>query len=437
MQAENLRPSGFIISPLSVIDHAPQKIKYKPIKEKRKPIIGPLVSQFMRDASVHFRFLTRIAVIRAVSALTALCALVGICNFFTVGTAIYCNNEAVAFAGNDTDFKNALSSAKAYAEEKNVSASQNFTTAVAIIPKSRIISGNLLRDKLLIASGNFASGCTLYFEGAPVFTAENEGIAREVVEKYISLYSMNGDAKLPGNITYKTAVLPSWQISDKTECRNLLGSSGEIPVISVASVSVEKEIPFETETQPDGNLYIGESVTVREGQEGVATLLEEVTYKNGAIESSRVLDEDITVKPVARVLKVGTKTKDVLKEGLFRPISGVVSSEFGKRWGREHEGIDFAVPVGTPVKSAECGTVSFCGDGGTYGKLVKIDHGNGVVTAYAHLSEIKVSVGQAIGLNTTIALSGNTGRSTGPHLHFEVVKNGVPLNPRNYIKKSY
>ena len=91
--------------------------------------------------------------------------------------------------------------------------------------------------------------------------------------------------------------------------------------------------------------------------------------------------------------------------------------------------------MGTSVKAAECGTVIFAGNGGSYGNLVRIDHGNGVVTAYAHLDKINVSTGQAVNSNTEIALSGNTGRSTGPHLHFEVVKNGTPLNPDKYLKK--
>ena len=98
-------------------------------------------------------------------------------------------------------------------------------------------------------------------------------------------------------------------------------------------------------------------------------------------------------------------------------------------------GIDIAVAEGTPVKAAECGTVTFAGDGGTYGKLVRIDHGNGVVTAYAHLSQINVKVGEAVNSETQIALSGNTGRSTGPHLHFEIVKSGTPLDPGKYLKK--
>ena len=100
-----------------------------------------------------------------------------------------------------------------------------------------------------------------------------------------------------------------------------------------------------------------------------------------------------------------------------------------------HEGIDIAVPVGTSVKAAECGVVIFAGNGGSYGNLVKIDHGNGVITAYAHLDTISVSKGQAVNSNTEIAKSGNTGRSTGPHLHFEVVKDGAPLNPDKYLKE--
>ena len=215
----------------------------------------------------------------------------------------------------------------------------------------------------------------------------------------------------------------------------LLLQSNCVPVISIVNTNAEKEIPFETEMQNDSTLYIGETVTVTEGKAGSSKITSQTVYKNGTPESNKILSENVVTMPVTKVVRVGTKPKDVLANGLFYPLTGVLSSPFGERWGKNHEGIDIAVPVGTSVKAAECGTVIFAGNGGSYGNLVRIDHGNGVVTAYAHLDKINVSTGQAVNSNTEIALSGNTGRSTGPHLHFEVVKDGTPLNPDKYLKK--
>lgn len=121
-------------------------------------------------------------------------------------------------------------------------------------------------------------------------------------------------------------------------------------------------------------------------------------------------------------------------DGTLRwPVSGPVTSGFGPRWGRMHEGIDIAVPTGTPVGAAAPGTVIYAGWLGGYGNLVVVDHGNGLSTAYAHNSQLLVGVGTVVGTGTTISLSGNTGNSSGPHVHFEVRVGGSAVDPLGYL----
>ena len=119
--------------------------------------------------------------------------------------------------------------------------------------------------------------------------------------------------------------------------------------------------------------------------------------------------------------------------GLIWPVSGPVTSGFGLRWGRMHEGIDIAVPEGTPVVAAAAGTVIYAGWLGGYGNLVVVDHGGGLATAYAHNSGVAVSVGESVGQGEVIAYSGNTGHSSGPHVHFEVRVNGTAVDPLGYL----
>ena len=119
--------------------------------------------------------------------------------------------------------------------------------------------------------------------------------------------------------------------------------------------------------------------------------------------------------------------------GLAWPVSGTLTSTFGPRWGRMHEGIDVAGGAGTPIGAAAAGTVILTGPNGGYGNLVVVDHGNGVSTAYAHLSSISVSVGQSVGQGTVVGGMGTTGNSTGVHLHFEVRVNGSPVDPLGYL----
>lgn len=115
------------------------------------------------------------------------------------------------------------------------------------------------------------------------------------------------------------------------------------------------------------------------------------------------------------------------------PVSGPVTSSFGVRWGRMHEGIDIAVGQGTPVRAAAAGTVIYAGWMEGYGNLVAIDHGNGLSTAYGHNSSLASSVGQSVSAGQVIAYSGSTGHSTGPHVHFEVRVNGAPVDPLGYL----
>ncbi|YAL82658.1 M23 family metallopeptidase [Dermacoccaceae bacterium W4C1] len=117
-----------------------------------------------------------------------------------------------------------------------------------------------------------------------------------------------------------------------------------------------------------------------------------------------------------------------------RPVSGGTrTSGFGMRWGRLHAGIDYAVPVGTPLRSMNNGTVVKTGWYGGQGNRVVVRFANGVEAVYAHMSSISVSPGQSVGAGQTLGLSGNTGNSTGPHLHLEIHIGGSPINPAGWL----
>jgi murein DD-endopeptidase MepM/ murein hydrolase activator NlpD len=119
--------------------------------------------------------------------------------------------------------------------------------------------------------------------------------------------------------------------------------------------------------------------------------------------------------------------------GLIWPVAGPITSPFGMRWGRLHPGIDIGASMGTPIHAAASGTVVYAGWMTGYGNLTVIDHGGGIATAYGHQSKLDVSVGQQVTQGQEIGLIGSTGFSTGPHLHFEVRVNGVPVDPMGYL----
>jgi murein DD-endopeptidase MepM/ murein hydrolase activator NlpD len=119
--------------------------------------------------------------------------------------------------------------------------------------------------------------------------------------------------------------------------------------------------------------------------------------------------------------------------GLIWPVQGPVTSPFGWRWGRMHEGIDIGVGYGTPIHAAAGGTVIYCGWEEGYGNFVVIDHGGNLATAYGHQSSIAVTCGQQVNQGDVIGYVGCTGHCFGPHLHFEVRVNGNPVDPLGYL----
>jgi murein DD-endopeptidase MepM/ murein hydrolase activator NlpD len=115
------------------------------------------------------------------------------------------------------------------------------------------------------------------------------------------------------------------------------------------------------------------------------------------------------------------------------PANGPVSSPFGQRWGRLHAGIDMPLPVGTPLRAADSGRVAIAGFVGGYGNYTCIQHTATLSTCYGHQSRLGVSEGQSVSQGQVIGASGNTGNSTGPHLHFEVRISGNPVDPMGYL----
>ena len=175
---------------------------------------------------------------------------------------------------------------------------------------------------------------------------------------------------------------------------------------------------------------------------GRATPTERPTGKLSAMAQLDLLAENVIEEGESlRALdKLITRARKALAALPSRwPVRGAVNSEFGNRlspWTKApefHSGLDIAANGGTPVKSPAAGTVLHAGPHSEYGLAVIIDHGQDVRSLYGHLSKISVKPGQTVERGTELALTGNTGRSSGPHLHYEVMVRGQAVNPRAYL----
>ncbi len=212
------------------------------------------------------------------------------------------------------------------------------------------------------------------------------------------------------------------------------------PLISVACKEVKEyndAIPFEVAYEESSGIFKGETTVKRAGVQGERFVKAEIIRVNGKEIQRVILEEKISKNPIGKIIVKGTKNPPPkIGSGKFiKPTSrGLLTSRFGGRWGRMHEGIDVALPIGSPIKASDGGRVTFSGYRNGYGLCVIIDHGSGLSTLYGHCNQLVVKKGESVFQGQVIAKSGNSGRSTGPHLHFEVQKHGNPVNPLGYVK---
>ena len=211
----------------------------------------------------------------------------------------------------------------------------------------------------------------------------------------------------------------------------------ELTIKTVEQSTYEEAYYGEVEYVYNDSWYTTKSVVLQEEEAGYHEVTAMITKLNGTEQSREVINEVVLKEPVCKRIEVGTQTPPTY----IKPLSGGrQSSGYGMRKAptkgasTNHRAIDWATPTGTAIWASCGGTVSVAGWQSGYGYVVYINHPDGNQTRYGHLSKILVSSGQKVKQGQKIALSGNTGRSTGPHLHFELRVNGTPVNPYNYIR---
>ncbi len=229
----------------------------------------------------------------------------------------------------------------------------------------------------------------------------------------------------------------------------LISDAKSFLTVKVTKTEVSTEtIPYETVEMQSDALYQGSSRTVLSGSNGTDQVTSLVTYIEGKKVSSKEVSRITVKEPVDKRVQVGTRAPD--ESYTITPSQGGmfiwpavnatnINSPYGYRWGRLHAGIDIGSSVGTSlgklVVAAAEGTVVIAGTHSSYGYYVKIDHGNGLQTLYAHClaGSLMVSAGEKVYAGQPIARVGMTGNATGPHLHFEVQSNGNRIDPSPYL----
>lgn len=460
------------------VDSAPKK--YYDAKDKTERNINAEKRQA--------KFLMGISVVLA--AATIACSVL-VANF-SLGYEVKVNNTVVGTVATKGDYYEALDEVKT--EVKNISdmdfvpeGEESFTFEV--VKRSSLTEKDELRENLKATSDEMAESFSITADGEFVAALSSYEEAKNILDTYLSLFTEDNEnitAEFASEVNIENTYVPKNSIKAKEEVysaflagktvsyepkenetlydialkyntteetiksanslkddeifgKTLVIYTGEpyLAVKTVEHIEGEFEIPFETVSKEDKNLYRGRTEVDVPGVLGTKYVESYVTRVNGEITEEIVICENVLKEPVTEELRVGTKEPppSVGSGEFVMPTSGRLTSNYGSRWGRKHAGIDVAAKTGTPIYAADNGIVTeaqYKNNG--YGNFISIDHGNGFVTYYAHCSEIKISKGDVVAKGDLIATVGNTGRSTGPHLHFEVRLDGKSQNPLNYVK---
>ena len=210
----------------------------------------------------------------------------------------------------------------------------------------------------------------------------------------------------------------------------------ELSVVRTEFQYLEEAYDAEVIYVDNDEWYTTQEKTLQEPSTGFRKAAANITYRNDKVISKEIVKEEVLMEAVPKIVERGTK----IPPTFIKPISGGrLTSVFGRRnaptrgASTNHQAVDWAIPTGSAVVASSGGTVIKAGWVGSYGYAVFIKHPGGMETRYAHCSKLLVSVGQTVKQGQKIALSGNTGVSTGPHLHFEVRVGSVAVNPLAYI----
>lgn len=344
-------------------------------------------------------------------------------NFQVVGYALYVNNEEIGILKTEEEIESILDHIK-----------EPYTNLVG--EGSKIKDIHIVEDIRIEKRNIPLSEIDLKEEMIEYLETAGEELKTHVVEVGESFWTI---AKI-----YNTTVdelIAANQEKEPTKLKpgdevRLMVPKSKITVATIEEVEYIEDTKYEVIVENNDSMYANEKKVKVKGEYGSSKILANEVKHNGILVAREVLQEEVIKNPVNEVVVKGTKpVPKTAATGVFlMPTRGTISSRYGMRNGRMHRGLDIAAKTGTPIYAADGGTVTFSGWKGNYGNMVEIDHGNGYKTRYAHASKLLVKKGEKVYKGQHIANVGSTGRSTGPHLHLEVLKNGVYQNPSNYVK---
>ena len=298
-----------------------------------------------------------------------------------------------------------------------------------------------IADAIINNTNEIVKASTLFIDGNATVCAEKSVIDDAINSRLNEFNTENADctSSFINTVTFEEGYFTASELDGKNEVENAVNT---LDVVTQIRQTTDVIVPYNSTVQKTNEQLLGYSEVTVAGVSGVTRITQDTVLLNGQVQSVTDVDSQVVVAPVDEIIVKGTaKTLASAQQkqaahsaGFIFPVpagSWKVSSYYGD--GRNHKAIDLAADKGTPIFAAAAGTVTYAGWDGDYGYNVIIQHANGMKTRYAHANALCVSTGATVAQGDMIATVGSTGRSTGNHLHFEVIVNGVRVNPAPYI----
>lgn len=278
---------------------------------------------------------------------------------------------------------------------------------------------------------------TVYLDEEQIGYIQNKSKFEKILEEnfYDNIEENIAFSDINAEIKYECKFIANNILTDEEKILMAIKEKTDITYFQYA-INVDGEEKAYVKTEEEAK-EIQENLLIEFEEKNIA--IATVYTKTLEINSTQSIAE-ISENIISKV-KEDEKKEQATISGVYlavNPVQGNISSRYGARESirnHTHKGLDIAATIGTPIKAVADGKVTYSGTMGGYGKLIIIDHGNGIETYYGHCSKLYAKVGEQVTAGDLIAEVGNTGNSTGPHLHFEIRQNGVYVNPTNYLYK--
>ncbi len=383
--------------------------------------------------------LAKTAIFGGIAALAILISLV--CTDAHIAYTVNYEGKVIATVSQKRSFSSAVNRiAKMVEGDVNSTVSEPSFSA-ALVLGDAIDGEAAVADAIIQNTNGLVSGAAFIVNGEKIAVVDGERLETMLAEHKNS-FSVDG-AQCTNEFVDSVEIKKGVYLLDDIHDISIVEDTVKALTVKTSyTATTDKSVAYKTETQKTKEKVAGYTKVTRKGVNGVTRVTEDVVMINGTVQSRTTVTSEVISAPVNEVIVVGTaksssaaKTAETVSRlGFTFPLpagSWKVSSYWGD--GRGHKGIDLCANKNTAIMAVAAGTVTKAGWNGDYGYCVKIDHGNGYSTLYAHANKVCVSVGQKVSQGETIALVGNTGYSFGNHVHFEVYQGNTRINPAPFI----